>query len=70
MAKSHRRLTILLPPELGNSQYAAVLMGVQGVLYAARIADRSTMRPDGGISDSELNTYRDAADVHDPWSPT
>ena len=65
MVENH--VTVALPEDLPNPTYAALIRGLQGLLHAAGLGPRSTIRPDPHITDTELNSaYREAAELIGP----
>lgn len=66
---AERHVTIALPGDLPNAVYARLIRGLQGLLHATGLGARSTIYPDAGITDAELNTEYGEAAEHDPWAP-
>ncbi|QFZ20114.1 hypothetical protein [Saccharothrix syringae] len=64
-----RRLEILLPADVTVREYAAVAHAVWAVLNAAGFGGDSSLRPDDGISDAELNAAFDQDVAGYPWAP-
>ncbi len=64
-----RRLEILLPPDVTARKYAAVAHAVWAVLNAAGLGGDSSLRPDDGITDEELNAAFDEDVQGYSWGP-
>jgi hypothetical protein len=64
-----RRLEVLLPADVTAREYAAVAHAVWGVLNAAGLGGDSSLRPDNGITDEEMNAAFDEDVQGYPWSP-
>lgn len=64
-----RRLEVLLPADVTAREYASIAHAVWAVLNAAGFGGDSSLRPDDGISDEELNAAFDADMESYPWGP-
>jgi hypothetical protein len=64
-----RCLEVRLPADLPNSQYAAVAQAVWAVLNAAGLGETSSIRPDAGVTDTELIRTFDEDTLTYLWGP-